>query len=173
MGRTTTEMQIPKKLPQFEKPALFIASGEYEASFWLAFHGMLVKKEQLRLNPREEAKEKQGYIFRSKGKELGATTHHERYREELKKKFQKRIHRLIHDFIAEYKLDELFLFAPNHIIQNILRGLEKTEQRKVRMKFGKEYTKKDPLKMLQEVEKEFQKSAKHLHRPDELFGPAK
>lgn len=165
-------MKIPKDLPQFEKPALFIASGEYEAVFWLAYLGMLVKKEHLKMNPREEAKEKQGYTFKSKGKSLGATTHHERYLEDLKKKMQKAIHRLVHDFIAEYKLDEIYLFAPNHVMQNILRGLEKMEQRKVRMKFGKEYTKERPLKMLQEVEKEFRRSAKHVHRSDELFGPA-
>lgn len=166
-------MKIPKNLPQFEKPALFIASGEYEAAFWLAYLGMLVKKEHLKMNPREEAKEKQGYIFKSKGKKLGATTHHERYLENIRKKIQKKIHRLVHGFIAEYQLDEIYLFAPNHIMQNILCGLDTAEQRKVRMKFGKEYPKERPLKMVQEVEKEFHKSAKHIHRSDELFGPAK
>lgn len=162
-------MQIPKKLPQFEKPALFIASGEHEAVFWLAFHGTIIKKEWLFLNPREEAREKQGYVFKSKGKKLGATTHHERYREDLKKKFQKQIHRLIHSFIAEYKIDEIYLFAPNYIMQNIMRGLEKTEQKKVRMKFGKEYTKENPLKMVNLFYREIQRSIKHDHRMDEFI----
>lgn len=163
-------MRIPQKLPQFEKPALFITGGEYEAVFWLAFHGSLVKKEHLKLNPREEAKEKQGYVFKSKGKALGATTHHERYREDLKNKLQKKIHKLIHNFIGEYCLEEIYLFAPNHAIQNILRGLKKSEQQKVRMKFSQEYTRENPLTMLRKIEKEFQKSARHIHRQDELFG---
>lgn len=147
-------MKIPKKLPQFEKPALFVAAGEYEADFWLAFHGMLVRKEQVKMPPREEAKEKQGYITKSKGKELGAISHHGAYIENLKKKFQKKVHQLLHTLIAEYKSDEIYLFAPRYAAKRIMDGLDKSEQRKVRMIFYEEYTKISPLKLLGRFQKE-------------------
>ncbi|MDP1884271.1 MAG: hypothetical protein Q8L10_02785 [Candidatus Moranbacteria bacterium] len=143
-------MQIPKKLPQFEKlPALFIASGGYEADFYLAHNGTLELHSKIKLSPREEAREKQGFIGRKGGvKNLSSVSHHGAYIEDLKKKFQKKVHAAIHDLLAEYKLEEIYLFSPRYSAQRIIDGLDKAEQKKVRMTFFCEYTKNNPLEML-------------------------
>jgi len=153
-----TIFQIPRNLPQFEKPALFVSSGEYEANFYLVFMGKMIKKEQIKMPPREEAKEKQGFVGRKGGMQsLSAVSHHGAYIEDLKKKFQKIVHRKIHDFIAEFKLEEIYLFAPRYASKRIIDGLDKSEQKKVRMKFFKELTKINPLEMIKIFQKELEK----------------
>lgn len=143
-------MYIPKNFPQFENnPALFVTSGRYEADFFLALDGVLELKGQLKMPPREEAKEKQGFINESRGYDLGATSHLERYHEDLKKKFQKNFHALVHDFLASYpNMQEIYIFAPSFVVANLEKGLPKPELKKIRMEFFKEEIKKNPLEMI-------------------------
>lgn len=72
--------RISRNLPQFEKyPTLFITSGEFDARFYIALDGTINEEKRIRMNPREEAREKQGMIKESHGKELGAFSHHGKY----------------------------------------------------------------------------------------------
>ncbi len=153
-------MKIPGQLPQFENyPTLFITSGEYEADFFLALNGVLELKEQIKMPSREEAKEKQSFVNESRGYELGATSHLERYHEDLKKKFQKKFHALTHDFLADYlNMQEIYIFAPAFVVANLEKGLSKPELKKIRMKFFKEEIKENPLEMIRRFWKTEQKA---------------
>ena len=72
-------MKISRTLPQFENyPTLFVVSGEFDARLILASNGQAEEIVRFSMNPREEAKEKQGFISKSGGKSLGAVSHHER-----------------------------------------------------------------------------------------------
>ncbi len=68
-------MKIPKQLPQFEKPALFISAGEYEAKFYIAQNGILEKTAHIKMPPRKEAKEKQGFIGKRAAKKTLLQSH--------------------------------------------------------------------------------------------------
>lgn len=87
-------MKISKTLPQFERfPALFIASGEYEARFYVAFEGEISEKDTLRMSPRDEAKEKQAFTGHRAGmQDLSSMSHHGNYVEDLKRKFARNVH---------------------------------------------------------------------------------
>lgn len=137
--------QIPKNLPQFEKyPTLFITSGEFDARFFLALNGIINEEKRIRMNPKEES----------------AVSHHERYIEDLKKKFQKKVHFAIHDFIATYKLKEIYIFAPQYVTNMIMAGLDKSEQKKIKMKFFEELTKYNALQMVRIFWNESQRAVK-------------
>lgn len=157
-------MQISQKLPQFKNyPVLFLATGEFDARFYIALDGEITEERRIKMPPREEAREKQIFVSKTEGKSLGAVSHRERYIEDLKKKFQKKVHQAIHDFIAEYKLREIYIFSPEHSIDNILKGLDKSEKKKVRMKFCREITKINPLEMIREFWEESQKAMEEKH----------
>ncbi len=143
-------MQIPKKLPQFEKlPALFVTAGEYEANFYLAFAGRLKLRETIKMPPRTEAREKQAFVGRKGGlQSLAAVSHKGRYIEDLKKKFQKKFHSIVHVILTEHKLKEIYLFAPRHAAVRLMKGLSKAEQKNIRMEFFREDTKLNPLVMV-------------------------
>lgn len=149
-------MKIPQKLPQFELfPALFITSGEYEVRFYIAFKGEINENESIKMSPRDEAKEKQAFTGHKAGmQDLTSVSHHGNYIEDLKRKFSRKVHAKIHDLIAEYKLEEIYIFAPKYVTRRILDGLDKSEQKKVRMQFYKEYTKYSPLNLLESFRKE-------------------
>ncbi len=151
-------MKIPKNLPQFEKyPALFAASGEYEAKFYVAYKGNLELKKTLKMPPREEAREKQGFITSSSAPAgLGAVGHKGSYIEDLKKKFAKKIHTAIHDLNADYHLNEIYFFAPRYVVDRAIKKLDKAEQKKIRMKFYIECAKTSPLEMIKTFWKEAQ-----------------
>lgn len=150
-------MQIPKNLPQFKSPALFVASGEYEADFYLAHRGLLEKKEELKMPPREEAREKQGFIAHKGGmQDLSSVSHHGAYVEDLKRKFQRRTAEIIHDFINTHHLQEIYLFAPDYVVEKIASELNHDDQKKVRMKFSTECTKINPLEMIEMFQKEIE-----------------
>lgn len=143
-------MKIPKNLPQFEKlPALFVTCGEYEACFYLAYQGELKIKENIKMPPREAAKEKQAFVGVKSGRfGLAAVSHRGAYIEDLKKKFQKRFHAAVHSALAEYKLKEIYIFAPRYVAARLLKGLSQPEQKDVRMEFFQEDTKLNPLTMV-------------------------
>lgn len=144
-------MKISRELPQFEGlPALFITSGEYEAIFYVAHMGEINLKESLRMSPRDEAKEKQAFTGHKAGmKDLTSVSHHGNYIEDLKMRFARSVHKIIHDLIAEYKLEEIYLFAPKYVTVRIMNGLENEDKKKIRMQFYKEYTKESPLKLVE------------------------
>lgn len=157
-------MQISNKLPQFERfPALFVTSGDYEAHFYIASKGELERKETLKMAPRENAKEKQGFVGHKSGmKSLSAVSHRERYQQDLKMKFFHKVHAIIHGILAEYHLEEIYMFAPKHVINGIISGLDKAEQKKVRMRFYKEYTKNNPIDLIESFQKEIDKIQKDI-----------
>lgn len=142
--------KIPKNLPQFEKlAALFISAGEYEAKFYVALDGKINNETEIKLPPREEAKDKQGFIGkRATRPNLASVSNRGRYNEDLKRKYADKIHKVIHDMIAKYKLKEIYITAPKYVSNRIIRNLDKEEKKKVRMKFYHQYTKLNPLKML-------------------------
>ncbi|EKE18814.1 MAG: hypothetical protein ACD_9C00225G0004 [uncultured bacterium] len=155
-------MQISKKLPQFERyPALFISSGEYEAHFHIAFKGSFELVRTIKMEPRVEAKEKQGFEGRKAGmKSISAFSHHGRYVEDLKERFSRNVHRTIQNLILENKLNEIYLFAPKYVANRIMRELDKSQQKKVRMQFFKEYTKENPIKLIEIFESEIESMQK-------------
>lgn|GEM_PF-1224507 len=143
------KMKIPKQLPQFEKPALFISAGEYEAKFYIAQNGILEKTAHIKMPPRKEAKEKQGFIGkRAAKKDLASVSHKGRYLEDLKRKFKREVHRVIHKTLAEYKLKEIYIFAPVYAVRRIESQLDKSERKNIRMRFFKEDTKFNALNMV-------------------------
>lgn len=144
-------MKIPKKLPQFEGlPALFVTSGEYEAHFFIAHNGEIEGERELKMTPREEAKEKQAFTGHKAGmQDLTSVSHHGQYMAELKSRFAHKFHDIIHEILAEYQLEEIYIFAPKFVVVRVMASLDKTEQKKVRMQFYKEYTKESPIKLIE------------------------
>ncbi|EKE24963.1 MAG: hypothetical protein ACD_5C00342G0001 [uncultured bacterium] len=157
-------MQISNKFAQFESfPALFITSGEYEAHFYIAFDGKLELKEKIKMPPRENAKEKQAFEGQRVGdKILSSFTNRGRFIEDLKKKFAREVHSKIHDILAEERLEEIYIFAPRYVTKRIINSLDKQEQKKVRMQFYKEYTKENPIKLIEIFQKEIEKIQKEI-----------
>lgn len=165
-------MQISNKFAQFESfPALFITSGEYEAHFYIAFEGKLELKEKIKMPPRENAKEKQAFEGQRVGdKMLSSFTNRGRFIEDLKRKFIREIHSSIHNILSEEKLEEIYIFAPKYVARRIIDGLDKQEQKKVRMQFYKEYTKENPVKLIEVFQKEIEKIQKEvMQSPDKRF----
>ncbi|EKD46572.1 MAG: hypothetical protein ACD_67C00168G0001, partial [uncultured bacterium] len=90
-------MKIPKALPQFERfPALFIASGEYEAHFHIASKGNFERTDVIKMSPRDDAKEKQAFVGHKAGMQsLSAVSHRGSYTQDLKLKFARGVHEKI------------------------------------------------------------------------------
>ena len=146
-------MDIPKDLPQFETiPALFITSGEYDACFYVAHAGSIMLNKEIRMLPREIAKEKQAFVGAKDGRwGLGAVSHHGAYIEDLKQKFAKQFHETLSDLIEQYGSKEIYLFAPRYVAQRLTSKLSKPEQEELRMQFHQEETKGNPLAMVKKV----------------------
>ena len=157
-------MQISNKLPQFERfPALFITSGEYEAHFYIAFQGKLELKKVLKMPPREEAKEKQGFTGHKAGmQDLSSLSHKGKYIDDLKMRFARNVHAIVHDILANNDMEEIYVFAPKFVMVRILAGLDKNEQKKVRMQFYNEYTKNNPIELIKIFQKEIDKIQKEI-----------
>lgn len=143
-------MKISKTLPQFEKnAALFISAGEYEAKFYIAQDGILELNRKIRLEPRSDAKEKQAFTGKKAAqKHLTSVSHKGRYIEDLKRRFKKEVHGIIHDILAEYRLKEIYIFAPKYAARRIEKCLDKSERKNIRMEFFEEDTKFNALNMI-------------------------
>ena len=144
-------MKISKKLPQFEGfPILFIASGEYEALFYIAQNGNIDLVRSIKRTPRDEAGEKQAFVGKKSGMfDPIAVSHKGAYIEDLKLKFARNVHSVIHDIMATQNPEEICLFAPKYASERIMKGLSIPEKEKVRMRFFGEYTKQSPLFMVE------------------------
>lgn len=149
-------MKISNKFSQFEKfPALFITSGEYEADLYIAFHGKLELEKIIKMPPRENAKEKQAFVGKKGGMQsLSAVSHHGSYLLELKRKFAQEVYSAIKSIVETYKLEEIYIFAPKFATDRILSAFNKDLRKKVRMQFYKEYTKENPIRLIEIFQKE-------------------
>ena len=151
-------MKISKKLPQFDgEAALFMSCGEYEAHFYIAHKGELNETKILKMPPRVEAKEKQGFI-RQRGSRpnLASVSHGGRHVIDLRAKYSRLIRNIIHDFILEFKIREIYIFAPKYVMSRIINELPHKEKQTVRMQFYKEYIKENPIKLIEVFNNEIQ-----------------
>lgn len=163
-------MHIPKKFSQFENyPTLFVVSGEYEALFYLAQNSTLKKVRELKLNPREEAKEKQGFVGKKGGmQDLSSVSHHERYLKELKKKFHHQLDFLTTNLRQTYSVREINLLAPKHGAQMILKNFSPANKKRLYFTIYGTHTKKTPVEILELFSQEISKMhefAIHEHIP--------
>lgn len=146
-------MRIPKNLPQFKKyPAFFVTSGEYDARFYVALDGRLELKEEIKMPPRKEAREKQAFIGIKGGRYgLAAVSHRGAYIEDLKKKFQKKFHGVLRGLLAAYRrnrVKEIYVFSQKYVAARVFKAVGKEERKKIRMEFFQEDTKINPLFMI-------------------------
>lgn len=126
-----------------------MASGEYEARFYLAKNGEINLLTSLKMPPRQEAREKQGFITSSEAKAgLGAVGHKGRYIEDLKRKSAQKIKTVIRDIIAEHAPAEIHIFAPKHVFARVIEKLNKSEKKKIGLAVSKEFTKFSPLELI-------------------------
>lgn len=149
-------MQIPQNLPQFEVfPAVFLVSGQFESVFYLANKGQLNEINRIKMTPRDEAKEKQGFTGHKAGMfDLSSVSHQGRYLEDLKMKFTQKNRALIHDLILTHRPEEICLFAPRYVQNRILESLNKNEKSQVRMCFEGNHIKESPLEFLKKFQTE-------------------
>lgn len=119
--------------------------------------------ETIKMPPREDAKEKQAFVGHKGGMQsLSAVSHHGQYMQELKLRFVRKVHTIITGILAEYKLEEIYIFAPKFVADRIIAGLDKSEQKKVRMQFYKECTKSNPMNLIEEFQQEIDKIQKEI-----------
>ena len=99
------KLQIPKNMPQFsDSPSLFMSVNVNEAHFYLAHQGKMEELESFETSP--ETIEK--------------------------KQFQARIDYTIHSLLDEYQFRSIYLFAPEHVTKRIVKGLEPSEEEKIK-----------------------------------------
>lgn len=116
------KLLIPKNLPQFSSsPTLFLSANAYEARFYLAHQGALEGLESFKMPPRAE---------------------------DLKKKFQARVHYTVHCLMDEYQFGSIYLFAPEPVAKGIVKGMEPSEEERIKIKFFGEYTQLHPIELL-------------------------
>lgn len=154
-------MKISQNLPQFENyPTLFAVAGEFEAGFLLAKDGEIENIDKLKLNPREEAKEKQGFINKSRGAELGAVSHHERYLKDLSRRFARNFSQRIKDLVDRKKVEDICLIAPKHTAKTLSENMCRRDYGKLHLVIYGMHT-RDSEKAILELYKEELAKANH------------
>jgi len=161
-------MKIPQNLLEHfkNKIALLLVSGEFECKFFVIKNGEIAEQTALILNPREQAKEKQGYIHKASGaNDLGAVSHHGAYILELKNKFYKELGEKVENLIQNEKIDELHIFIPKYAKNKIVEKFPKSALNKICDIYLGEFTKKSPIKILDIITEKIQeaRSTKHIH----------
>jgi hypothetical protein len=161
-------MQISNKLNQFNQyPTLFIVTGDFEAHLHLAQNGSFNQLDSLVLHPREEAKEKQGFIHASKGALLGAVSHRENYREDLKVKFAKQLNGKVFDLIHSRQIKDICLFAPRHSANFLKTHFHDEIKKKIHAIIYGEYTKLKTEELIKFYERQIQQMYDFsIHRHD-------
>jgi len=148
-------MKIPQDLPHFEKsPALFVNAGEYEAHFFIAVNGQITKENELKMPPREEAKEKQGFIGKRANQNLAAFSNRGRYRIDLKKKYSRIVNKIIQEIVQTYKLKEIYIFAPEYAARRLYKAMGNEERKLLRMMFNNEHLRANPLDLIRKFHEE-------------------
>ncbi len=162
-------MKISKNLPQFENyPTLFAIAGEFEAGFLLAKDGEIEIVDKLKLNPREEAKEKQGFITKSRGTELGAVSHHERYLKDLSKRFARFFSQKIKDLVDTKKIEDICLIAPKYAARTLLKNMHKKDHEKVHLVIYGTHTKDSAKNILELYREELAEANRYITRKEEF-----
>lgn len=160
-------MKIPKDLLQFENtPTLFMVSGEFEVKFYIADNGEISESKSFALNPREEAKEKQGFVGKKGGMQsFSAVSHHGRYIEDLKGKFLRKLRDSVDEISNKEKIKFMHIFAPGYAESRISEILSKEARDKVASMHEGQYLRESPLHLLRMMQQELEeaRSTRHIH----------
>lgn len=160
-------MKIPQQLPQFKgRPTVLAVCGDFEARFYLAKDGDLAETEAIEMSMRDDAKEKQVFIDAHVGKQsLGAVSHHDRYLEDLKRKFRKRFVEELGTAVSRSKASDIYFLCPTHASTLLTDSLPESLRNKIKRKIEGSFTKEHPVRILELIQADIDKSAgtEHIH----------
>jgi len=145
-------MKISNKYPQFEKTvAWLLVCGTQEANFFMATNGEINNVahfivEKTKFSDREDMG-RHGYLSFENGAKFEAVRRAERI------DFLKMFMQEIKDILAEQSPDEVYLFAPETIIEELHQSMPAILRKKVRGTYAGNFLKKKPFDVLAKIGK--------------------
>lgn len=147
-------MKISKKLPQFNnKKVLLIISGQLISDFYMVHNGIIKKiKKVQRKQPRYSDREGH-FLVRGRGRLYGSGSVYEAKKNVTREKFKKDLARATINTVNKEKIDEIYFFAPKHLLPYFQEELPLRIKKLIKFDFRGNYTNKHPFKLLKKIKK--------------------
>jgi len=150
-------MKIKKELPLFEqKKAFIIVTGKQSANIYLASNGEINLVDELYIpSPSSEYSDNEGHFKRrGSGGVISSGSVREPQKAYLFKKFSTELSKLIAKLDDKEKVQELYLFTPDYIKNNLRNSLTKLLQNKIVMEIFGNYGDSHVFDLLKMINKE-------------------
>jgi hypothetical protein len=147
-------MEIQRELPQFNKyTALLIVTGGQKGVFYLAAAGV-IEKIGVVDEPIEKYSDREEF-FVSGGREgMYATgSVYEANKQEQIKQFAKKVSDEADRVVREKGVDNVYLFVPDFVINELSRDLTNPVKEIIKEKFKGNYVEEHPFKLLEKIKK--------------------
>lgn len=144
-------MKISNNFPVLKKVnALFLVLGKYFAIIYRLRNGEIVEKETITVDkPIYTDKEGRFESRGPRGRLQGSGSVYQQKDAYIQKDFLSALSKELKKINKPY--DNIYLFAPEHVIKNVEAGLPKLITKKVSHKFIGNFTKKHPTELLKKV----------------------
>jgi hypothetical protein len=145
-------MKITKELPQFkEEKSLLIVASRFETDFYLAYQGKINKIKDFKFT-RPTYSDREGF-FASKGsgKIYGSGSVYEPKKERIRQEFKREFEKNIKEVLNDDEIDDLYIFCPSYIKNEIKRTLKEAVQRKAKSFFEGDFNNEHPFALLKKI----------------------
>jgi hypothetical protein len=162
-------MKISNKLPQFSgEVALIITADKKEAQYYIATDGYITSVRTINVSPPKYTDREGFFESRGKGGVFSSGAVYEKRKEKLEHELLPQFTEAARSIFGEYRITELYLFAPAFLINDLRHALPKNVSKKLRLAVGRNYFGRHPFKLLEKIMAETQKPKAQPEKPEAI-----
>lgn len=147
-------MQISNTLPQFEDVrTLLVVTGGQKTRFYYAYEGSIAEITSIQVKTPVYS-DREGFFLKSgQGQTYGAGSVYEDKKESVRTEFYNELRKLIKAMTEEVEVEEIILYAPQHLAPAIRDTLPTHHKELLRHQLHGNYIDKKPLELLEILKK--------------------
>ena len=154
-------MKISQELPNFDdEKALLVVTSKRVADFFVASKGVIKKLKSFEI-PDTWVSGKEDFSERSgSGMVYGSGGLNESQKEKIRQKFLIELKKEIKQMIPKYKIESIYLFSPNYLINSIREALPNSAVKKIKGFLKGNYCSHHPFELLEKIKDKLIKEEK-------------
>jgi len=151
-------MKISKNLPQFNNAvALLVIVSKRKAQCYVVTDGYVTSVRTISVRPPQYTDREGFFETRGKGEVFSSGAVYEKKKQKMEHEMLPELTKTIESVFNEYRVTDMYLFAPAYLIRDIRNALPGTLSRTLRLEIEGNYYSHHPFQLLRKIKEETEK----------------
>jgi len=162
-------MKISKNLPQFNHAvALLAVVSKRKAQCYIATEGYVTSVRTVNVRPPQYTDREGFFETRGKGEVYSSRAVYEKKKQKMEHELLPKLTKAIESAFDEYRVTDMYLFAPAYLIRDIRNTLSGTLTGTLRLEIEGNYYSHHPFQILRKIKEETERLWARPERPEAI-----